>query len=109
MPMPRRSPQFYDEISDNALAAYLKRIVRISLLPKERGLGPGKGGPGERRHAPPPPEGPVGQPAPGGLGRVGPADGDGAHPSGPGGPAPPQPGGGGGRPPDQRPPGLPGG
>ena len=38
MPMPRRSPQFYDEVTDSALAAYLKRIVRISLLPKEREL-----------------------------------------------------------------------
>lgn len=36
--MPRRSPQFYDEITDDALAGYLQRIVRISLLPKEREL-----------------------------------------------------------------------
>ncbi|HEV8663341.1 MAG TPA: RNA polymerase sigma factor RpoD/SigA [Candidatus Methylomirabilis sp.] len=36
--MPRRSAQFYDEITDDALAGYLKRIVRISLLPKEREL-----------------------------------------------------------------------
>lgn len=40
--MPRRSAQFYDEITDDALAGYLKRIVRISLLPKERELELGK-------------------------------------------------------------------
>lgn len=36
--MPRRSPQFYDEITDDALAVYLQRIIRIPLLPKEREL-----------------------------------------------------------------------
>ncbi len=36
--MPRRSPHFYEEITDDALALYLQRIVRISLLPKEREL-----------------------------------------------------------------------
>lgn len=36
--MPRRSPQFYGEITDDAMAVYLQRIVRIPLLPKEREL-----------------------------------------------------------------------
>ena len=36
--MPRRSRQFYDEITDDALAAYLQGIVRIALLPKKREL-----------------------------------------------------------------------
>jgi len=32
--MPRRTPGFYEEISDEAFAAYLRRIVKIPLLPK---------------------------------------------------------------------------
>jgi len=33
--MPRRSGSFYDEIRDDSLAAYLRRIVRIPLLSRE--------------------------------------------------------------------------
>jgi len=33
--MPRRSASFYEEIRDDTLAAYLRRIIRIPLLPKE--------------------------------------------------------------------------
>jgi RNA polymerase primary sigma factor len=33
--MGRRKASFYEEISDDALAAYIRRIVRIPLLPKE--------------------------------------------------------------------------
>jgi RNA polymerase primary sigma factor len=36
--MPRRSASFYEEIRDDTLAAYLQRIVRISLLSKEEEL-----------------------------------------------------------------------
>jgi RNA polymerase primary sigma factor len=34
----RRTPRFYEEISDEALASYLKRIVKIPLLSKEEEL-----------------------------------------------------------------------
>ncbi len=40
--MARRSPSFYEEISDSTLAAYVKRIVRIALLSKEEELRLGK-------------------------------------------------------------------
>jgi len=36
--MPRRTASFYEEISDDALAAYIRRIVRIALLSKEEEL-----------------------------------------------------------------------
>jgi len=36
--MARRSASFYEEISDDALAAYIRRIVRIPLLTKEEEL-----------------------------------------------------------------------
>jgi RNA polymerase primary sigma factor len=36
--MARRSASFYEEISDDALAAYIRRIVRIPMLPKEEEL-----------------------------------------------------------------------
>jgi RNA polymerase primary sigma factor len=36
--MARRSASFYEEISDDALAAYIRRIVRVSLLSKEEEL-----------------------------------------------------------------------
>jgi RNA polymerase primary sigma factor len=36
--MARRSASFYEEISDDALAAYIRRIVRIPLLAKEEEL-----------------------------------------------------------------------
>ncbi len=36
--MARRSASFYEEITDDALAAYIRRIVRIPLLPKEEEL-----------------------------------------------------------------------
>lgn len=36
--MARRTPRFYEEISDEALASYLKRIVKIPLLSKEEEL-----------------------------------------------------------------------
>lgn len=36
--MARRSASFYEEISDDTLAAYVRRIVRIPLLPKEEEL-----------------------------------------------------------------------
>ncbi len=36
--MARRSPSFYEEISDDALAAYIRRIGRIPLLSKEEEL-----------------------------------------------------------------------
>jgi hypothetical protein len=36
--MTRRTASFYEEISDNALAAYIRRIVRIPLLSKEEEL-----------------------------------------------------------------------
>ncbi|MGE5848627.1 MAG: RNA polymerase sigma factor RpoD/SigA [Candidatus Methylomirabilota bacterium] len=36
--MARRSASFYEEISDDALAAYIRRIVRIPLLSKEEEL-----------------------------------------------------------------------
>ena len=36
--MARRSASFYEEISDDALAAYIRRIARISLLSKEEEL-----------------------------------------------------------------------
>jgi RNA polymerase primary sigma factor len=36
--MPRRSTSFYEEISDDALSAYIRRIARIPLLLKEEEL-----------------------------------------------------------------------
>ncbi|MFQ5988515.1 MAG: RNA polymerase sigma factor RpoD/SigA [Candidatus Methylomirabilales bacterium] len=36
--MARRTPQFYEEITDEALAAYLRRIVKIPLLSKSEEL-----------------------------------------------------------------------
>jgi len=36
--MARRSASFYEEISDDTLAAYIRRIVRIPLLGKEEEL-----------------------------------------------------------------------
>jgi RNA polymerase primary sigma factor len=40
--VPRRSASFYEEIRDDTLAAYLRRIVRIPLLSKEQELELGK-------------------------------------------------------------------
>src|SRR3970040_1411443 len=36
--MARRTPEFYEEISDEALSAYLRRIVNIPLLTKAEEL-----------------------------------------------------------------------
>src|SRR3972149_5940186 len=114
--MARRTPEFYEEISDEALSAYLRRIVNIPLLTKAEELRlakqiQGRGGeaPGGGRGAEGEGTGQKAKPAAGGGGRVvadqqaaGLARGDSESGGGAGGPLRqrgrgPRPGWGGGR------------